>query len=476
MCYPNPCKHNGTCTETEETDFVCDCAGVGYTGKICDVLLIDVPEFSVLAVNSETKFSMFSSPDREFTLEIVSDDRRLLKVIPSSMTFSLLQTYHNVTIKARKPGKYTLTYKVNDQTLRYQPIPPATILVTNNTVEKSDYFDTYGVKPGVLKPSCCSSETMFQIQCPFSKASPLFLKSTCGWTEKGSTYFSPGVIFSSDNKFDMPIAITGAKVRLQKSNVNLLSLSKEEFESDCIACSDGSADMPAQCDVIPLTLNDVQSFLCHETLASSYFHYSSRLIPKWLKLNTLPSNRTHDIHSYIVDLMSTDDLKNIDGCGKITTDAVGYYSVMLYSGSLAAKINKESVQFQSDGSSVVCFAVNLCEGSSSPLYIAIPDDIQDVLQSLEFMRDLKSKGWTIAVNSLVISDSQLNKKKSDMVKPISYWNGMEHFILHNQPPNMLTNVKFNKQFSRDDTVKVNWAFSGNVLWLHDNINKVCSYV
>ena len=473
MCYPNPCKHNGTCiNKTEENEFVCDCAGVGYTGKICDILLIDVPEFSTLAVNSEKKISLYSSPDREFTLEILSDDKRSLQVSPSSMVFSQSRTHNNATIKATKPGKYTLTYRIDDESLRYQPIPTATILVTNGTVEKSDYFDTHGVKPGVLKPGCCSSETMLPpIQCPFG-ASSLFFKSTCGWAKK-KNFYSPGVIFISDNKFDMPIAIAGTKLRQPKSNIYLISLSKEEFESNCTECSDEGSGTPTQCDIMPLTLNDIQSFLCHESLASSYFYYSSKLIPKWLKLNTMPSNRTHDMHSYTVDLTSADNLKNIGECGKLTTDALGYYSVMLYSGSLRAKINKEFVQFLSNGSSVFCFAVNLCEGSASPLYIAIPDEVQDVLQSLEFMRDLNSKGWTITVNSLVISDSQINKLKSkNVVKPILYWNGKNYFTLFRQPPNILTNVKFNKQFSRDDTIKAKWVFSGDILWLHSDINKV----
>ena len=451
----------------DETAFACDCDGVGYTGETCDILLINAPEFSALTVNSPIKFSMSSSPDREFTLELISDDRKSLKVIPSSMKFSQTLTHYNITVKAKKPGKYTLIYKVSDQTLRYQPILPATILVTNGTVEKSNYFDKYGVKLGILKPGCCSSETLFNIQCPSSKDSPLFLKSTCGWTEKG-TFHSPGIIFSSDNSFDMPIAIAGAKIRQRKSDIDLLSLSKEEFENDCIACNDGN------CDVIPVSLNNVQSFLYHESLTSTYFYYSSKLIPKWLKLNAIPSNRTHDIHSYTVDLVSSDYLKTIAECLKFTTVSDGLYSVMLYSGSLRAKVAKELVQFQSNGSSVFCFAVNLCKGSSSPLYIAIPDKSQDVLQSVEFIRDLKIKGWTITVNSLVMSDSQIST--SETVKPILYWNGKEFFTSHRQQPNIITSVDFNKHFSSNDTMQASWNFTGDVFWFHDNINKVCIYV
>ena len=461
--------------ETEENGFVCDCDGVGYTGETCDILLINAPELSSLTVNSQIEFFMSSSPDRQFTLDLVSDDRKSLKVKPSSMIFSQTHTHYNITIQAKKPGKYTLKYRVKDQTLKYQPVPPATILVTNGTIEKSNYFDKYGVKPGILKSGCCSSETLLQITCPTSRVDPLFLKSTCGWTEKGILY-SPGIIFSSDNVFDMPIAIAGAKVRQQRSSISLLSLSKDEFESDCMKCSDGSSGnilkSDEQCNIMPISLNDVQSFLCHESLASTYFHHSSRLIPKWLKFITLSSNRTHDMHSYIIDLVSSDNLKTIGECSKLTALTSGLYSVLLYSGSLKVKIDKESVLSQSNRSSGFCFAVNLCEGASSPLYIGIPDEAQALLRSLELMRDLNSKGWTITINSLLISDSK--KRKSDIVENIVYWNGKEYFISYRRQPNMVTSVKFNKQFYSDDTVKANWIFSGDIHCLSDDINKVCT--
>ena len=461
--------------KTDENAFECDCDGIGYTGKVCDILIINAPELSTLTVNSEIEVSLSSSPDREFKLELISDDKKSLNVKPVSMTFSQTHTHHNVTIKARKPGKYTLKYKVKDQTLKYQPIPPATILVINGTVGKSNYFDKHGLKPGVLKPGCCSSETMFQIQCPSTSVNPLLLKSTCGWTEKG-IFYSPGVIFSSNSRFDMPIAMAGAKVRLRKFGIDLFSLSKDEFESDCMKCgNESSMESDTQCSVMPISLNDVQSFLCHESLASSYFHQSSKLIPKWFRLNALSSNRTHDMHSYIVDLVTSDSLKTIGECSKLTTVADGLYSVMLYSGSLTVKVDKEFMQSQSNKSSVFCFAVNLCEGTSSPLYIAVSDEAQTLLQSLEFMRDLYSKGWVVTVNSLVISDSQIGKKKkSNTINSVLYWNGKEYFTSYGQQPNMVTSVKFNKQFSSNDTLKASWVFSGDILWLHDNINKVCT--
>ena len=460
LCYPNPCKHNGTCIQTEETTFECDCHGIGYTGKACDVLLINAPKLSALTVNSEVEVPISSYPDREFMLHLVPDDRPSLKVNPSMMLFSQERTNYSVRILARKPGKYRLKYEVKDQSLNYQLVPPAIILATNGIVNKSDYFDKYRVKAGLLQPGCCLNTSLLKKQC--SSGVQVGLKSTCGWKLSKKVPYTPGIIFSSVNSFDMPVAIAGAKVRPRHSDI-LSNLNNDEFESNCTECSNATDKQYNK----PISLNDVQSFLYHESLASTYFSHSSRLTPRWLKLNALSSSRTHDMHSYMVDLVSPEKFKTMGECSKLTTAADGLYSVMLYSGSLRVKIDKESVQLQ-PSRSAFCFAVNLCEGKSSPLYIAIPDEAQTVLQSLEFMHDLKNKGWSVAVNSLAISDAKI-RVMSDQMKHIRYWNGKQFF---KSDPNVLTNVEFTKLFSKDDTVKANWAFSGDVHLLHDNINQV----
>ena len=449
MCYPNPCKHNGTCIQTEGNTFECDCDGVGYTGKTCNVLLINAPELSALTVNSEVEVSLSSYPDREFMLYLVPDDRPSLKVNPSMMIFTQEHTNHSVKILAKKPGRYRLKYEVKDQSLNYQQIPPAIILANNDMVNKSDYFGEYRVKPGLLQPGCCFDENLLHKGC--SSGSQIALKSTCGWSISKKFPYSPGIIFSSVNSFDMPVAIAGAKLRPRSSDI-LFHLNNDEFKSNCTECSDASDE---QCKNKPILLNDVQSFLKHESLASTYFFHSSRLTPKWLKLSALSSSRTHDMHSYMVDLVYPQDLITMSECNNLTAVTDGLYSVMLYSGSLRVKIDKETVQFPPSKSSAFCFAVNLCEGKSSPMYIAIPDEAQTVLQSLEFMRNLKIKGWSVTVNSITISDAKIRIMSNEL-----------------RDPSVLTNVKFTKLFSKDDTVKANWTFSGDVHLHHDNIKQV----
>ena len=125
---PSPCKH-GTCFITEEDTNSCNCNGTGYTGELCDVLLIDTPDVSALIINSPRNFSFFSKPDQNFVLELVPDDSNSLIIVPSSITFSQMSPQHNISMTATKPGLYRLDYKVKDDGLNYQPIPSASILV-----------------------------------------------------------------------------------------------------------------------------------------------------------------------------------------------------------------------------------------------------------------------------------------------------------------------------------------------------------
>ena len=474
MCSPNPCKHNGTCIEkTEENTFMCNCDDVGYAGKTCNVLLINVPEFSALAVNSPIEFSVSSYPDREFILYLEPDNSEFLNITPSSMMFSPEYTHYNVSVNAKKQGKYTLKYKVNDQTLNYKPVPSAIILATNGNINKSDYFDKYGAKPGVLHPGCYSNQVIHK--CESGPTLELLLNSTCSWTvikRQGTIVHSAGIIFGSVNKLNIPIAIAGAKVRQRKSGaLSLTSLSKNEFDKGSNKCNNGSIGNGSKSDTHcsqPLSINDIQSFLCHESLASTYFSQSSKLTPKWLKFKALSSNRTHDIHSYIVKLVNSNDLTTISECSKLTTVTGGLYSVMLYSGSLKVLLHRKSLKLHYNQYSVLCFAVNLCEGDSSPLYIAIPDEVQLILQSSKLMRNLKNKGWTVTINSVVISDS---KFKNIMVEQIEYWNGKE-LRNYKKQPRVLTDIKFSKLFAISNNLKANWAFIGKAYWFHDNINQV----
>jgi len=464
LCFPNPCKHNGICSITEEDTNVCDCDGTGYTGEICNVLVIDTPEISALMINSPMNFSLFARPDRTFVLELVPDNKDSLIIEPSSITFTQMSTEHNISMTAIKPGLYKLEYRVTGDGLNYQPVPPATILVSDDDT-RSSYCEERNITCGLIQPGCCSAnETQLglEFKCP-SSDSELLLKSMCGWVTKGKLH-SAGVIFSSIDGFDMPVAIAGAQFITQTTHIDLQGLTTFEFNNGCTACT-------GNCEIERLSVNYVQDFLKYDSLAFTYLYQSMELIPNWLKLKVVPSGRIHDFRSYLVYLVYSDNLNRVQECNQLTALTDGLYSILVYTGTLELTLGEETKQYNSN-ESAVCFAVNLCEGSSSPIYISISGDAHTVLDSYEFMRDLKSKGWNIIINNFIISDDNVIPI-SDKASQLSYWNGIEFFSPNLQNLNMITNVEFTKYFSDDTGIEANWKFLGNVQWFHEDFNEVC---
>jgi len=473
-CDPNPCNHNGVCTDVGGNTFNCDCDGTGYTGLVCNVLLINTPEIPALAVNSPVDVSFSSQPDMDFTLMIKVDDRNSIKVEPSSVTFSQQLTSQNISITASKTGLYKIEYEVSDNSLNYQRIPPVTVLVSDDDSGRSLYFDK--LERGLLQSGCCEaseSQLRLEFRCPSDNNNTLALKSTCGWVTKQLPH-TVGVIFSEYDNFDMPVAIAGAKFESTATTINLQSLNKFEFQSGCIACSTGSVGhvFGPSCQAERISINDIQQFLKYESLAHTYLSQSMSLVPEWFRLKALLSNRSHDVHSYMVDLVYANDIERFQDCSELSALKDGLYSVMFYTGSLEVKLNEEKIQLISDDYTSMCFAVDLCAGATSPLYLTIPNSAHSMIETFDFMQDLKDKGWDSTISYVIISNSSI----LDEVPQHTYWNGNQLFSSNALTPYMVTKVSFNKSLANnndiDNNLKADWSFRGNITWLYEDFDNV----
>ena len=471
-CFPNPCKHNGVCIIAGEKSYICNCDNTGYTGKECNILLIDAPEFSAIALDSPTEFMVSAWPDRSFMLEMIPDSKKFVKVNPSSVTFSVAETSWNISILVKKPGMYKLEYRIGDGTLYYQPIPPATLLVSDGNSNQSDYFIKHKVENGLLQQGCCSaSEEDIKLisKCPDTDNKITFT-STCGWTSKANLY-SSGIIFSTHNGLNMPIAIAGAKLQITRNYINLQNLNSKDFNCNECSGSTGNTLLPTEpCDIEKLTVVDVQKFLDYESLAHTYLHHAMSLIPGWLELTAMQSNRIHNINSYMTQIVYPDDLKALEACNHLTALSDGVFSVLLYSGSLKIKLSKEVKQIQSNAP--ICFATNLCKGSSSPFYMTIPEEIQSTIESFEFMSDLRSKGWIINISNVIISNSLL-KTMTDDVLESQIWNGINYTLPQQKATNLVADLQFIKNFYLMNRTNCTLTFSGTTHWLNEKLNKVC---
>jgi len=455
--------------------FTCDCSGTGYTGTDCNVLLINTPDISSLTLNTPMSVSFSAQSDRQVTLMIIPDDRSAITIVPNTVEFSEHLTNQDITITVTKPGLYKISYSVPDDSVNYQPIPSIQIVVFDNEINNSNYFNEREVEPGLLQPGCCEGgeeDLKLQFRCPPSNTELKFM-STCGWRSKRNVH-SAGIIFSDYDGFNMPIAIAGARLLLQKTHIDVQSITTFEFNFDCITCMGGSVGNvfgpPDPCEIVKLSVNDVQSFLNHDALAFTYLLHSEDLIPNWLRFIILPSNRIYDANSYMVKLHHHDSLEMVNECNELFPLSRGLYSVFVYSGQLRVYLNEESTKLKSV-ESPICFSTNLCEGASSPLYITLSTNAQRVIDSFKFMRELEGKGWNIVINSLAISKTKINNEL-DEVTQVSYWNGNHYFSLTSQNPNMVLSVQFHKTFDMSKSTKANLDFAGRTQWFYENFNDV----
>lgn len=457
--------------------FSCDCDGTGYIGPECNILLINVPDIPTLATDALVDVSLSSQANSEFTLMIKVDDPNCISVVPSSVTFSERSTKQNVSIRGLIPGLHKMQYEVSDNGLNYQPIPPVTVLVSDNNSNQSNYFNE--LEDGLLVPGCCeASETHLRLEfrCP-SEDNELLLKSTCGWVTKLKAQ-TVGVIFSEYDDFDMPVAIAGAKFESTTTSINLQNLNKFEFQDGCSPCTTGSVGhvFGPSCMAKRILINDIQQFLKYESLAHTYLSKSMSLVPEWFRLQALLSNRSHDVHSYMVNLVYPNELGRIQDCNELTALNNDLYSVMSYAGSLKVKINEESMKLTPDDYTSMCFAVDLCKGASSPLYITIPSSVHSKIEAFDFMQDLKDKGWDIFISYVIIGNSSI----LDDVPQHTFWNGSQLYSPSLPMPNLVTKVSFNKSLSdkknTSSDIKADWSFLGNITWLYTDFENVRKFM
>ena len=475
ICIPNPCNHDGICSVGEDNSFICNCEGTGYTGTDCNRLVIDVPEVPSLTVNSPMRLRISAKPEEELVLTLIPDNTMFFNVEPSSVTFSQNHTEQNIVMNATKSGLYKLRFEIQDKdSFNIEDIPPASILVIDDIGNESNYFVRHEVEPGLLVPGCFLADNtvtdQLDIACP--NDNEIVFNSTRGWSTKGSVN-SAGVIFSNNNGFIMPIAIAGAKLRKQQQGgpyIEVDSLNTFEFTFGCDRQSDGV------CKDKCLSVNDIQSILHYESLALTYLYHSMALVPEWLKLKALPSNRTsHNENSYMVNLVYSDGFELVQDCSALSALTNGLHSILIYTSSLEVQLSNETKKLEA-GKVPVCFATNLCEGSASPLYITIPNDVHPMLESFKVMNDLRSKGWNIKITSLAISNSTIDIESHEDILPLPYWNGSQYFLPDPVTPNMFVKVEFAKSFHVPESFGVEWYFDGSVQLFHKDFNEVHMYV
>ena len=327
------------------------------------------------------------------------------------------------------------------------------------------YFTLRDLEPGMLEAGSCQYSTPLDYTCPIENG-PISFSSTCRWHDDAS----PGLIFSEYRDLNLPVAIAGARISNSNSAAALsrvIPLLNSGFTTLC------NFRIPrTSCTFKPSVLvQEIQNFLRTEALAYTFLSRVDQLIPRWLQFSVNTNTaRTHDSTSYMIGLVESDSLSELEECSNIFTVKNGMYSVLKYSGSLTFSINSSQHSIIPQGSPV-CFAVNLCEGLNSPLLITIPDQAQDIVNSLSFAQILKTYGWKCTINSIAISSTSFSHELSGSTD--LYLFGNREVTYSFLDSTIIVDGRFTSCFSLG-TLQINYSLVGRAYMLYDNFDMVWS--
>ena len=456
-CSPNPCLHDGVCIPARN-DFNCDCSGTNYTGTTCNIGIILLPPIPILTkgqTHNITVSTNFALAKRVSILlfEDGEPQRRYIVLRKGNQA----DTLHFTPIE---PGIHTITHRHTEKHL-FEVQPSKITIFVQEPSEKNTpinhYFTTLGLRVGQLKKGCCFPQDRLSFSCPES-TQHVTLKAACQWKNDGNTHWAPGVIFADGYNLSLPISVAGYQYS-QNSGGSVLS-----DTSECTPCDSNESVCMQQtpldddCYCYNFTGQDTQDFLNTRALGLSYIEQIQSLLPTWLKLQgvILKSTTTQSEHAYLAPIVQSHvDIKATEGCNEITPTTHGIYSVLRYASTLSGEIDGQMYTYNNTkgSSDPLCFAVNLCQGKESPVFMQLSRTIQNIVVS-EHLRRFVDKEWEIQLNTVMVSRSQIVT-----IINHAFWNGIKTII----PPLIKFDVRVTiciQAVFRSENIKMNVTFKG----------------
>ena len=493
-CEPYPCKYSGVCTALGPRQFECDCTGTGYEGDMCQYGIIDLPQYpTMIAEAPSQQLSLSARPGAAITIHFIANDPENLVFDPPSVTIHYPNTSANFTVYSTLPNLYTVNYVITGMSSDEFPTPePSTVLVLSQTIGTPNrYFTDRDVPIGLLQPGCCQLQDITpSYQCP-NGGQTLAFDATCSWRQRGNMHFVPGLVFTNMNEFILPASISGTELEFSNNIVSLNQLNMANLNEPCTECTaisrgnDSISNVGDDCSItFRPTIADINDFLNAESLAYSYFYYTNSLYPSWLKLLPFTSNshRTHDTNSYQVTLVNSNELDSISGCQNLPIVQPGLYSVLQYSGALNVSIpsiGSHNIYTPADDAMPLCFAVNLCAGSTTLFYIGIPIQAHPFFTNLPFIQSLADNGWYINTETLAVAmgSGYLNVDIADRLIGFQYWDGAQDITVSDyfgSTVSLVTQSTVSKNFTKEDLL-CTLEFEGQSLVQYYDLNEVYVY-
>ena len=481
-CDPNPCLHNGRCVVVSPVVSLCDCDNTGYTGPQCQFGVIGAPPFPLLRVGQQPFILNYTAkPDNELRIALIQDNATALTVSPSPASIVNPNVSTAIAVTPLVPGLYRVAYILSGPDAEDFDIPQDSYLAITPRVAPPDYmyFIRTRLEIGLLRPSCCTPASSIYASCP-NNGGNVSVLSSCLITNIRGTLLTEGIMFTTGNGLNLPLAIAGARLRFLDNDIVVDQLTSNERSGalNCSLCGTSAgnlgnvSEVPSQCDSFAPAISDIKDFLSSEALAFTYLRESRSLIPSWLNLEALDyPMRGFLLNAYQVDLQREVVVNTIETCSNIPAITAGLHSLLHYSGLLDVTItNLFSETFRPPtGNNPLCFAVNLCEGEMSAFHIGLP---RSARQFLRDNLDLFGATFDIAGVSMTRNRPLQIFPTNVPVFNQRYWNGRSYFT----PTAMNLDIALTGTLMipyQMDSLSINLNFSGILAFSVQNIDEVC---
>ena len=407
------------CREVGITDYSCDCFGTHYKGRNCEIGIVDIPAIPILTVNvTSIMLNIIAFPDDYINITFIESSA--LEFSPSNIAITSDQTSKTFTITAKESGKFRLTYNISGTNSAEFETPLTYVVLSIEQFSDHSpnrYFTDLGLELGLMAPGCCRPGTV-DYQCTSMTA--VAFTSSCSWLlSSEGTHITDGIVFSNGSGLTLPISIGGIEL---SSDLTQIALPRDPL----IACTDCGGTGP-QCYHFDFSVNDVVDLLHSMALGKTYLHSMNNLMPSWLSFSlsntALPS--AFSLSSYHTSLTIGENIESVQGCERLQVDQNDLFSILTLKSNVTISsnlMNKEFVPTENDPP--ICFAVNLCQGLSSAVHIAIPTSSHDTITSFDSIKQYIDQGWEFTFESATLSSIAVS---TPMSISGSYWNGVTYF-------------------------------------------------
>ena len=441
--------NGGSCIEGG-TEFTCVCSE-GYGGPTCSRVIVHfrpippVTDGLLFQVTLNTEVDGF---DRRVAVSIkVPNENR-----PRAAVVRVSDQQPRSTEIRGEIGVVRVTLPRNTPTIMYEP-RERNVFISGDSGNEISYFEQFNLTRGLLQPSCCNPDDV-TLSCPGGSTQRISLLAPCQWrTTNSKVTRTVGAVFAQSSSLSLPTSLSGLRYRDTpgRNYINDIRASP----SQCQLCDECRDDTDGVCYCYTHTPQHTQEFLQARALAYTYITQIQQLLPSWLEIlvdleMSLESSASSRNDLFAPITLSSESVSSFDGCSKLTNLMGSRYSVMRYDKTLSAMIDGQRYDYRENTETgttgdVMCFVVDLCHESESPVHTQISQPINDILVSQYLRHFTSDRQWNILLHTVSLYRQPLTQSST-----ATFWNGIEMVSQPDVKADVSVNTELELEFNDGD--------------------------